>query len=91
MSDVVYEAGPLGLVSSEYTSLCHPYSHTMAGKTLLAKTLAKVLDVPFSVSDATSFTQVSPTISPIDGFKKNGMIRQDVSLSSLSSAARITD
>ncbi|THV05473.1 ClpX, ATPase regulatory subunit [Dendrothele bispora CBS 962.96] len=27
------------------------------GKTLLAKTLAKVLDVPFSVSDATSFTQ----------------------------------
>jgi len=29
------------------------------GKTLLAKTLARVLDVPFSVSDATSFTQVS--------------------------------
>ena len=28
------------------------------GKTLLARTLAKVLDVPFSVSDATSFTQV---------------------------------
>ncbi|TEB35353.1 ClpX, ATPase regulatory subunit [Coprinellus micaceus] len=28
------------------------------GKTLLAKTLARVLDVPFSVSDATSFTQV---------------------------------
>ena len=31
---------------------------TGSGKTLLAKTLAKVLDVPFSVSDATSFTQV---------------------------------
>jgi ATP-dependent protease Clp ATPase subunit len=31
---------------------------TLAGKTLLAKTLARVLDVPFSVSDATSFTQV---------------------------------
>ncbi|KAF6762587.1 P-loop containing nucleoside triphosphate hydrolase protein [Ephemerocybe angulata] len=30
---------------------------TGSGKTLLAKTLAKVLDVPFSVSDATSFTQ----------------------------------
>lgn len=30
----------------------------ITGKTLLAKTLAKVLDVPFSVSDATSFTQV---------------------------------
>ena len=34
-----------------------------AGKTLLAKTLAKVLDVPFSVSDATSFTQVSGKFS----------------------------
>ncbi|KAI0693575.1 P-loop containing nucleoside triphosphate hydrolase protein [Cytidiella melzeri] len=30
---------------------------TGSGKTLLAKTLAQVLDVPFSVSDATSFTQ----------------------------------
>ncbi|KAI0347534.1 ClpX ATPase regulatory subunit [Trametopsis cervina] len=30
---------------------------TGSGKTLLAKTLAAVLDVPFSVSDATSFTQ----------------------------------
>ncbi|KAI0068885.1 ClpX, ATPase regulatory subunit [Artomyces pyxidatus] len=32
---------------------------TGSGKTLLARTLAKVLDVPFSVSDATSFTQVN--------------------------------
>ncbi|KAI9063191.1 ClpX ATPase regulatory subunit [Trametes sanguinea] len=32
---------------------------TGSGKTLLAKTLAKVLDVPFSVSDATTFTQVN--------------------------------
>lgn len=31
----------------------------ISGKTLLAKTLARVLDVPFSQSDATSFTQVS--------------------------------
>ncbi|THH10088.1 hypothetical protein EW145_g1566 [Phellinidium pouzarii] len=30
---------------------------TGSGKTLLAKTLARVLDVPFSISDATSFTQ----------------------------------
>ena len=30
----------------------------VTGKTLLARTLAKVLDVPFSISDATSFTQV---------------------------------
>ncbi|KAL0580936.1 ATP-binding protein [Marasmius crinis-equi] len=30
---------------------------TGSGKTLLARTLAKVLNVPFSVSDATSFTQ----------------------------------
>ena len=28
------------------------------GKTLLVRTLARILDVPFSVSDATSFTQV---------------------------------
>ena len=27
------------------------------GKTLLAKTLANILQVPFSMSDATSFTQ----------------------------------
>jgi hypothetical protein len=32
------------------------------GKTLLARTLARVLDVPFSVSDATSFTQVRVTL-----------------------------
>ncbi|KAG2077668.1 ClpX, ATPase regulatory subunit [Suillus decipiens] len=37
---------------------------TGSGKTLLARTLARVLDVPFSVSDATSFTQVSADISP---------------------------
>ncbi|KAG8793339.1 hypothetical protein FRC17_008462, partial [Serendipita sp. 399] len=30
---------------------------TGSGKTLLARTLARVLDVPFSVSDGTSFTQ----------------------------------
>ncbi|KNZ80046.1 ATP-dependent Clp protease ATP-binding subunit ClpX, partial [Termitomyces sp. J132] len=30
---------------------------TGSGKTLLAKTLAQILDVPFSVNDATSFTQ----------------------------------
>ncbi|KAG6878250.1 hypothetical protein C0993_010022 [Termitomyces sp. T159_Od127] len=30
---------------------------TGSGKTLLVKTLAQILDVPFSVSDATSFTQ----------------------------------
>ena len=28
------------------------------GKTLLARTLANVIDVPFSINDATSFTQV---------------------------------
>jgi ATP-dependent Clp protease ATP-binding subunit ClpX len=30
---------------------------TGSGKTLLAKTLAQVLEVPFSMSDATPFTQ----------------------------------
>ena len=39
-----------------------PLSNQIAGKTLLARTLAKVLDVPFSVSDATSFTQVSKLV-----------------------------
>lgn len=29
----------------------------MTGKTLLAKTLAQILQVPFSMSDATPFTQ----------------------------------
>ncbi|KZS97746.1 ClpX, ATPase regulatory subunit [Sistotremastrum niveocremeum HHB9708] len=35
---------------------------TGSGKTLLVRTLAKVLDVPFSVSDATAFTQVSSDV-----------------------------
>ncbi|KAF8270988.1 P-loop containing nucleoside triphosphate hydrolase protein [Lactarius quietus] len=39
---------------------------TGSGKTLLAKTLAKVLDVPFSVSDATSFTQVADVGEDVD-------------------------
>jgi len=42
--------GPLAIDTSTFA---------LAGKTLLARTLAKVLDVPFSVSDATSFTQVN--------------------------------
>lgn len=39
---------------------------TGSGKTLLAKTLAKVLDVPFSVSDATSFTQAGYVGDDVD-------------------------
>lgn len=34
-------------------------SYAVIGKTLLVRTLAKVLDVPFSVTDATALTQVS--------------------------------
>ncbi|KAF8331878.1 P-loop containing nucleoside triphosphate hydrolase protein [Cantharellus anzutake] len=34
---------------------------TGSGKTLLARTLAKVLDVPFAMSDATTLTQVGST------------------------------
>jgi len=43
--------------------LLHAFQQA-TGKTLLARTLAKVLDVPFSVSDATSFTQVCLSLIP---------------------------
>ncbi|KAG1755960.1 P-loop containing nucleoside triphosphate hydrolase protein [Suillus lakei] len=39
---------------------------TGSGKTLLARTLARVLDVPFSVSDATSFTQAGYVGEDVD-------------------------
>ncbi|KAF8528990.1 P-loop containing nucleoside triphosphate hydrolase protein [Hysterangium stoloniferum] len=39
---------------------------TGSGKTLLARTLAKILDVPFSVSDATSFTQAGYVGEDVD-------------------------
>ncbi|KAF9534918.1 P-loop containing nucleoside triphosphate hydrolase protein [Crepidotus variabilis] len=39
---------------------------TGSGKTLLAKTLAKVLDVPFSISDATAFTQAGYVGEDVD-------------------------
>ncbi|KAL0949889.1 hypothetical protein HGRIS_009919 [Hohenbuehelia grisea] len=39
---------------------------TGSGKTLLARTLAQVLDVPFSVSDATSFTQAGYVGEDVD-------------------------
>ncbi|KZT74398.1 ClpX, ATPase regulatory subunit [Daedalea quercina L-15889] len=39
---------------------------TGSGKTLLARTLATVLDVPFSVSDATSFTQAGYVGDDVD-------------------------
>ncbi|KAF5363398.1 hypothetical protein D9756_000811 [Leucocoprinus leucothites] len=42
------------------------HSNTKKGKTLLAKTLARVLDVPFSVSDATSFTQAGYVGEDVD-------------------------
>jgi ATP-dependent Clp protease ATP-binding subunit ClpX len=35
----------------------------LTGKTLLAKTLARIVNVPFIIADATSLTQASP--SPI--------------------------
>ncbi len=50
------------------------------GKTLLAKTLAKVLDVPFSVSDATTFTQVSGTrfLKVLSSRTRSQLFRPDV-------------
>ena len=37
----------------------------LAGKTLLAKTLAKFVNVPFVIADATTLTQVSSLISAV--------------------------
>jgi ATP-dependent protease Clp ATPase subunit len=48
----------LAPVRSNMLNRMMEYAEATIGKTLLAKTLARVLDVPFSVSDATSFTQV---------------------------------
>ncbi|KAJ8592142.1 ClpX, ATPase regulatory subunit [Rhizopogon salebrosus TDB-379] len=39
---------------------------TGSGKTLLARTLARVIDVPFSISDATSFTQAGYVGEDVD-------------------------
>ena len=41
--------------SSCYLSI---HKKVWSGKTLLARTWANVIDVPFSINDATSFTQV---------------------------------
>lgn len=54
------------MVQEDQQALVYTFGKTLyryphyyhSGKTLLARTLAKVLDVPFSISDATSFTQV---------------------------------
>lgn len=47
---------------------------TGSGKTLLARTLARVLDVPFAMSDATTLTQVR------NGGSEHGVYRSDVNL-----------
>jgi ATP-dependent protease Clp ATPase subunit len=57
---------------------------------LLAKTLAQVLDVPFSVSDATSFTQVwNIVVSRFDEIFIY-TIRQDVSTFGFVSCYQLT-
>lgn len=48
-----------------YLSLIILRGPTGSGKTLLARTLARVLDVPFAMSDATTLTQVCPSFSAI--------------------------
>jgi hypothetical protein len=37
---------------------------TGCGKTLLARTLARLVNVPFAMADATTLTQVRPTFLP---------------------------
>lgn len=38
--------------------------HIITGKTLLAKTLARIVNVPFAIADATTLTQASFPMSP---------------------------
>lgn len=40
-----------------HTHVCSPQGPTGSGKTLLAKTLAKLVNVPFAMADATTLTQ----------------------------------
>jgi len=37
-------------------------SYLLTGKTLLAKTLARIVNVPFVIADATSLTQASSLV-----------------------------
>lgn len=72
-----YDRGPTGSGMS-YPGCTEMFTtYTLLGKTLLAKTLARVLDVPFSVSDATSFTQVR-VLSHCVCCESNPSQRQDV-------------
>ncbi|TFY61064.1 hypothetical protein EVJ58_g4742 [Rhodofomes roseus] len=50
----------------QHSAYMYPEFNGIAGKTLLARTLATVLDVPFSVSDATSYTQAGYVGDDVD-------------------------
>ena len=46
-------------------SVCRP---TGSGKTLLAQTLAKILNVPFAIADATSLTEAGYVGEDVENF-----------------------
>ena len=75
-----------GLVCEIHLHRLHVVGDIYTGKTLLARTLAKVLDVPFSVSDATAFTQVCYHPAIISVHLKSISGRMCVSVSGLISA-----
>lgn len=47
----------------------------LAGKTLLAKTLARFVNVPFVIADATTLTQVIPRIFLVFGPESGDPLR----------------
>jgi ATP-dependent Clp protease ATP-binding subunit ClpX len=55
-SSAAFQPDPLADVEIEKSNILL-IGPTGSGKTLLAKTLAKVLDVPFCIADATTLTE----------------------------------
>jgi ATP-dependent Clp protease ATP-binding subunit ClpX len=57
-SDTVYRYVIFGWTTLTFSDGFHFFSFVRTGKTLLAKTLARYVNVPFVIADATAITQV---------------------------------